>query len=110
MRSRYESVLAGKTLAFISVITEAELWRGIKPSETDRHEAILSRFSILPLDSDAARLAGFWMQQYHSQGLGWMDALIVATAKQADLRVLTRDKKLAQVLSTQATFEVYIQR
>jgi predicted nucleic acid-binding protein len=47
------------------------------------------------------------MQKYEAQGLGWMDALIVATAQKAGLLILTRDAKLARVLADEARFEVY---
>jgi predicted nucleic acid-binding protein len=36
-----------------------------------------------------------------------MDALIVATARSADLTVLTRDKKLARLLGGEASLELY---
>jgi predicted nucleic acid-binding protein len=73
----------------------------------ERHELILSQFISLPLDSDAARLAGTWMQKYAASGLGWMDALISATGKIADLPLLTRDERLAEVLSAETRFELY---
>jgi len=107
MRARYQSVVDGKLGGDVSVISEAELWRGVKPVEVDRHEAILSYFTLLPFDSGAARLAGGWMQRFEAQGLGWMDTLIVATAKESGLPILTRDAKLAQVLAGEAHFEVY---
>jgi predicted nucleic acid-binding protein len=107
VRPRFQTVVDGKLSGYVSVITEAELWRGVKPMELDRHEAILSFFQSLTLDSRAARLAGEWMQKYEPHGLGWMDALIVATARHAGLAVLTRDARLAQVLAGEAQFEVY---
>lgn len=36
-----------------------------------------------------------------------MDALITATAKVVGLPLLTRDARLASVLTTEATFEIY---
>jgi predicted nucleic acid-binding protein len=39
--------------------------------------------------------------------LCWMDAVISATGKIADLPVLTRDKRLANVLSSETNFELY---
>jgi len=107
MRSRFQAVVDGKLTGYLSAISEAELWRGVKPSEIERHEAMLSYFISLSLDSSAARLAGEWMQKYEAQGLGWMDALIVATAQKAGLLILTRDAKLARVLADEARFEVY---
>ncbi len=73
----------------------------------ERHNAILARFVALPLDSDAARLAGSWMQKYAAAGLGWMDALIAASGKVAGLPLLTRDSRLARVLSVEVEFELY---
>lgn len=95
LRPYLDAVLAGDLTGYISVITEAELWRGLRADDVERHEALLSLFTSLPLDSMAARQAGAWMQRYEGRGLGWMDALIVATARRADLTVLTRDLHLA---------------
>ncbi len=105
--TRFQALLDGALVGYLSVISEAELWRGVKPAEVMRHEAILSYFNALALDSQAARLAGEWMQRYEPRGLGWMDALITATAAQAGLTVLTRDAKLVNVLSGEAQFELY---
>jgi predicted nucleic acid-binding protein len=106
VRPYVEQVLAGAE-AYVSVLTEAELWRGLKAHEVERHEALLSLFLRLPLHSAAARLAGQWMQRFETTGLGWMDALIVASAKASGLPVLTRDRGLADCLQAEAVFETY---
>jgi predicted nucleic acid-binding protein len=54
-----------------------------------------------------ARLAGAWMQRYAATGLGWLDAYIAATAKSVSLSVLTRDRRLAEVLTAEVGFEIY---
>jgi len=107
IKAHFESILDGSLLPYVSVITEAELWRGLRLDELERHEILLSQFISLPLDSDATRLAGTWMQKYAASGLGWMDALIAATGKIAGLSVLTRDKRLADALSVETNFELY---
>lgn len=107
VRPYLDAILTGEVTPYISVITEAELWRGVKLTELEWHEALLARFTIIPLRSDAARLAGIWMQQFAETGLGWMDALISATASLVNLPLLTRDARLASVLATQARFELY---
>jgi predicted nucleic acid-binding protein len=107
IRPHFERILTGDLLPHISVITEAELWRGIRTGELEKHQALLAQFTILPLHSAAAQLGGSWMQQYQATGLGWMDALIVATAKANDLPILTRDRKLANVLANEAEFHLY---
>ena len=103
----FDNILMGEIVPYMSVITEAELWRGLRAGELDKHQALIAQFTVLPLRSEAARLAGNWMQQYQAAGLGWMDALISATAKVNDVPVLTRDKKLAQALAGEATFTLY---
>jgi len=103
----FDALVNGELRPFISVISEAELWRGVKLEEIELHEALLSHFARIPLQSETARLAGAWMQRYAVTGLGWMDALIAATAKLAGLPVLTRDHRLAEVLQTEAKFELY---
>ncbi|MFN8385288.1 MAG: PIN domain-containing protein [Anaerolineales bacterium] len=107
LKKYFDPILDDSLLPYISVLTEAELWRGLHADEVERHELLIERFISLPLDSDAARLAGSWMQKYSVSGLGWMDALISATGKVAGLGVLTRDNRLADVLSAETTFELY---
>lgn len=107
IRPTFDDILSGELSPFMSVIAEAELWRGLRAGELEKHQALIGRFTILPLRSDAARLAGSWMQQFQPDGLGWMDALITATAQVNGLAVLTRDKRLAQVLADEADFSLY---
>lgn len=107
LRPYLDALIAGDLAGYISVITEAELWRGLRADEVERHEALLALFTCLPLDSAAARQAGAWMQHYEPRGLGWMDALIVATARQANLTVLTRDLHLVRCLASEADFHTY---
>ena len=103
----FDDIFIGEIMPYMSVITEAELWRGLRAGELDKHRALVAQFTILPLRSEAARLAGNWMQQYQVDGLGWMDALITATAAVNDVPVLTRDKKLTQALAQEAAFTLY---
>jgi len=107
IRPTFDSILAGELTPYMSVITEAELWRGLRAGELEKHQALVAQFIPIPLRSEAARLAGSWMQQYQAAGLGWMDALITATARVNGIAVLTRDKKLAQVLAAEADFALY---
>jgi predicted nucleic acid-binding protein len=107
IKSYFDRILDGALLPYISVLTEAELWRGLRADEVERHLLLIEQFVSLPLDSDASRLAGTWMQKYFSSGLGWMDALICATSKVAGLNVLTRDEHLVNVLSAETSFENY---
>ena len=104
----FQAIAAHEITPYTSVITEAELWRGLRPGEIARHEALLAQFIVLPLHSEAARLAGSWLQTYDKTGLGWMDAFIAAAAKAADIPLLTRDKRLANALAAELIIELYL--
>ena len=107
VRPYFTSMVNGTLRPYLSVITEAEMWRGLREGELDQHNLLISQFNILPLTSEAARLAGDWMREYKSEGLGWMDALISAIALTNRLGVLTRDKKLIAVLDQHVKFTLY---
>jgi predicted nucleic acid-binding protein len=107
IQPHFEAVAAGQLRGYLSVITEAELWRGLRAGEVERHNALINRFTVLPLRSEAARLAGIWMQQYRRSGLGWMDAFTTATAAITNLTLLTRDQQLVHVLAAEAKFKLY---
>ena len=107
VRYYFDAFLTGDVIPYMSVMTEAEIWRRLEADDVDRHQAFIERFTMLPVRADAARLAGTWMQHYRNTGLGWMDALVVATAKVATIPVLTRDQQLASVLANEAVFELY---
>lgn len=106
-RPYFDDIFDSTLTACISPISEAELWLGLRPDELDRHESLLAFFVVLPLVSAAGRLAGQWMQRYQAQGLGWMDALITATAANAGLALLTRDRRLAGILAAEVKFVTY---
>lgn len=103
----FDAYIKAGRLNYISVISEAELWRGLRANEVEKHNILLAQFVVLPLRSETVRLAGAWMQQHQADGLGWMDALITATAVVGGLTVLTRDKRLADLLAAQLPFELY---
>ncbi len=61
IKPAFEGILAGEITPYMSVITEAELWRGLRAGELDKHQALVAQFTILPLRSEAARLAGSYL-------------------------------------------------
>ena len=107
IRPFFDAIVGRSVTAYVSPITEAELWFGLRSGGREQHEALLGYFIALPLTSEAGRLAGEWIQQYGPRGLGWMDALIVASAALAAVPVLTRDRRLAEVLAEEAEFILY---
>jgi predicted nucleic acid-binding protein len=108
LRPYLDALIARDMTGYVSVITEAELWHGLHVGEIEHHEALLALFTRLSLDSAAARQAGAWMQRYGPRGLGWMDALIVATSHQVNLSVFTRDLRLFRCLESEAKFQPYV--
>lgn len=106
VRPYFDKVFDDSIVTYISPISEAELWLGLRPDEMERHEALLAFFMPLPLVSEAARLAGQWMRRYEPRGLGWIDALITVTATLIEAPILTRDRRLASVLEHEAGFIV----
>lgn len=107
IKSSFDQLIVGELMGYISVITEAELWRGLRPGELATHNALVERFTVLPLNSTVTRQAGSWMSQFENAGLGWMDAFISASAKLANLTLLTRDNRLASLLEKELDFFVY---
>lgn len=107
VRPYFDRLIDDADVAYVSPLTEAELWVGLRPNEQETHEALLALFITLPLTSAAGRLSGEWMRRYGSKGLGWLDALIAATAAVAGVPVLTRDKWLAAILGADVEFIVY---
>ena len=60
LRPHLDALITNDEVGYISVITEAELWRGLRADEVERHEALLALFTRLPLGcgSLARSLAG----------------------------------------------------
>lgn len=74
----------------ISVISWIEVLVSCRAGESDRVEAWLESFARLPLD-DAIALESVRLRQRH--GLKIPDAIILATARCADLSLATRNSR-----------------
>ena len=105
-----EAVIEGSESGRCSVITEAELWAGIRNrrEELDR-AALMSKFEIIPVTSNIARLAGGLLR---GRSVGEIkahfgDALIAASAMQVGETVLTADRASQRVSGSQAQYLVY---
>lgn len=79
----------------ISVISIAEIYKNIFPSELTITEEYLLQHIVFEVDQKIARLAGLYWQQYIKQvkTLSLMDCLIAATANVYSLTLTTLNTK-----------------
>lgn len=84
-----------KSPCFISVVTVAELYSGVKNTQQERAlESCLQFFTLLPVDDTVAKQAGIYRHQYmKSHAVGMADALIAATADLFKLYLITLNVK-----------------
>lgn len=89
----FESLIRAYTLIFVATVTETELFSlpTLTSRESERIEAVLSLFSILPLDSRIARKAGEIRRLTPKIKLA--DSVIAATALFTNSTLLTRNIK-----------------
>jgi predicted nucleic acid-binding protein len=97
LRGRSETVefLEGvRSDLYISVISVAELFAGVREDEEEKSlEQLLLAFVVLPVTEKTAPLGGLYRRDYGgSHGTGLADALIAATSEQngADLVTFNR--------------------
>jgi len=85
---------AAKEEILCSVITSAELWAGVRPSEEDDLDVFLGAFRWVPVDEPIARSAGRYMLMFaKSHGLLLPDALIAASAHSTRAELVTLNVK-----------------
>lgn len=98
LRGRSEAVeyLEGLTVdLYLSVISVAELFAGIKGNEeVNSLEQLLQAFIILPVTEKTARLGGLYRKEYRpSHGTGLADALIAATSEESGADLVTFNRR-----------------
>lgn len=84
--------ISGGSRFFISAITEAELfsYSEITSEEFTKIDDILKTLSIIPVDSQIARLSGFFKRRYN---IALPDTIIAATTYLTNSILLTRNVK-----------------
>ena len=80
---------------YLSVISVAELFAGVKGDEEEKSlNQLLQAFVILPLTEKTARLGGLYRKDYRpSHGTGLADALIAATANENGAGLVTFNRR-----------------
>lgn len=79
----------------ISVITIAEIYKNIFPSELLAVESFFNEMEIWNITSSIAKQAGLYFQQYSKKlkNLNLTDCLIAATVKNNNLKLVSLDAK-----------------
>ena len=98
LRGRVEAVtfLSGlPALPFISVITVAELYVGVREGvERSKLEQLIAAAQALPVDEETATVGGLLRRQYGpSHHVGLSDALIAAAAIKREIALATLNRK-----------------
>ncbi len=104
LRGRDEAVeyLEGLTSdLYLSVISVAELFAGVKGDEEEKSlEQLLQAFVILPVTEKTARLGGLYRREYRpSHGTGLADALIAATSEESGADLVTFNRRHFPMIS-----------
>ncbi len=80
---------------YLSVISVAELFAGVKGDEEEKFlKQLLLAFVILPVTEKTARKGGFYRRDYgRSHGTGLADALIAATSEESGADLVTFNRR-----------------
>lgn len=86
--------IRGEFPAAFSILTDAELWAGLRNKDEQRaHRIVLSRLQRLPLTLTIARRAGQLRKQYQNHSPKTVDMIIAATAEYYNLPIYTDNVK-----------------
>ncbi len=89
------SQLRKKSEIAISVISIAEIYKNVFPSEIIQAEEFIKQHIIFDINTETAKIAGLYWQQYHKnlQDLSLADCLIAATANTNGAILVSLNKK-----------------
>lgn len=89
-----ETLKAEKEALFISVISQMEIFAGIRSGEERFAIPFIRQFEALPVTESIAIGAGEFLKRFRkSHGIDIPDALIAATAESAGATLVTRNAK-----------------
>ncbi len=89
------SALKEKSPLYISVISIAEIYKNIYPSELSNIELLLGQHLVFNVDQQIAKIAGLYWQEHvkRLKNLSLSDCLIAATANIYDVTLVTLNVK-----------------
>ncbi|MDD2504331.1 MAG: PIN domain-containing protein [Clostridia bacterium] len=77
-----------------SVISEIELFCGIRPEEESQFELFISGFEMVEVNTEIAKIAGMYMNRYRKgNGINMADAIIAASAIYLEAKLYTLNTK-----------------
>ena len=92
---RLEDLMAGRELLLTTAINVEEVVRGLRPTEQDAVDLLLTGLRIVPIRRQEAERAGRWRREFAARGitLHQADCLIAAAAYTAGGRLATANVK-----------------
>lgn len=94
-----EKNMANKS-CFLSTITIAELYAGVREKERQTLDQFISLFTYVELNQAIAEMGGLFRRDYgKSHHVGLADAIIAASSKLSNARLVTLNKKHYPMLS-----------
>ncbi len=80
-------------LLAISVLTECEVYQGLRREDEAITEAFLEGMTMIPVSRRIARRAGLWLNERRREGrpVAIIDSLIAATALTLDVPLISND-------------------
>ncbi len=113
LRGRREAVRYLEELTsdlYLSVISVAELFAGVKGDEEEEEEGSLKQFllafTVLPVTERVARRGGLYRRDFSpSHGTGLADALIAATAEENGARLVTFNRRHFPMVEVTVPYE-----
>ena len=101
LASRYIEQISHGSIIYLSSITIAELFSGVRDGqEKQRLSQLLSLFKVVAIDHTIATAGGLFRRDYHkSHGIGLADAIIAASAQHVNAALVTLNKKHFPMLS-----------
>src|SRR5436305_6128382 len=91
--SKWVDLRKSDAAVLYSPVSVAELWAGARPNEHDALSNLFRALTCIPIDEEAGRQAGAYLQQYRrSHGVEMADALIAASAVANRAQLWTRNR------------------
>jgi predicted nucleic acid-binding protein len=92
---------------FVSAITVAELYAGVRDGEKEALERFLDAFSLVAVDEALARKAGLWRRDYEpAHGTALADAIVAASAEARGAFLVTANRRPCPMVTDPLIVEV----